>query len=45
MLKSLREENRDAYRILVGKSEWRILPGRPRSRWEDKNRIDPREIE
>jgi hypothetical protein len=29
---------------LVGESEGRILLGRPRSRWKDNNKIDPREI-
>jgi hypothetical protein len=28
-------DGRDAYKILVGKPEGEIVPGRPRSRWED----------
>jgi hypothetical protein len=29
-------EKRNAYRVLVGKSEGKRSLGRPRSRWEDK---------
>jgi hypothetical protein len=35
-------EIRNAYKILVGKSERKIPPGRPR--WEDNIRMDLREI-
>jgi hypothetical protein len=38
-------EERNAYRILVGKPEGKRPLGRPRRRWEDKNKIDFREIE
>jgi hypothetical protein len=31
---------RNAYRILVGKPEGKIPPGRPRRRWEDNIRLD-----
>jgi hypothetical protein len=37
-------ENRNAYRILVGKPEGKRPPGRPRSRWEDNIRMDVRVI-
>jgi hypothetical protein len=36
-------ESRVVYRILVGKSEGRRSLGRPRRRWEDNLKIDPRE--
>jgi len=29
-----------AYRILNGKFEWKKLPGKPRSRWDDNIKID-----
>jgi hypothetical protein len=35
---------RDAYRILVGKSEGNRLPGRRRHRWVDSVKMDLREI-
>jgi hypothetical protein len=35
---------RDACRILVGKSKERGPLGRPRHRWEDNIKMDPREI-
>jgi hypothetical protein len=35
---------RNAYKILVGKSEGRRPLGRPRCRWEDNIRLDFREI-
>jgi hypothetical protein len=38
------EEKRNAYRILVGKSEGKRPLGRPRRRWEDNIKIDLREI-
>jgi hypothetical protein len=38
-------DNRNAYRILVGKPEGKIPLGRPRRRWEDNIRMDFREIE
>jgi hypothetical protein len=37
-------ERRNAYRILVGKSEGKRQLGRPRRRWEDNIRTDLREI-
>jgi hypothetical protein len=36
---------RNAYNILVGKSEWKRPLGRPTRRWEDNIRMDLREIE
>jgi hypothetical protein len=38
-------EKRNAYRILVGKSEGRRPLGRPRRRWVDNIKIDLREKE
>jgi hypothetical protein len=38
-------ENRNAYRILVGKTEERRPLGRPRRRWVDKIKMDLRAIE
>jgi hypothetical protein len=37
-------EKRNAYKILVGKPEGKRPLGRTRSRWEDNNRMDLREI-
>jgi hypothetical protein len=37
-------ENRNAYRILVGKPEGKRPLGRHRHRWEDNIRMDVREI-
>jgi hypothetical protein len=37
-------ENRNAYRILVGKPEGRILLGRPKCRLEDNIKMDFTEI-
>jgi hypothetical protein len=37
-------DKRNAYRILVGKPEGKILLGRPTRRWEDNIRMDLREI-
>jgi hypothetical protein len=37
-------EIRNAYNILVGKSEGKRPRGRPRSSWEDNIRMDLREI-
>jgi hypothetical protein len=37
-------ENRNAYRILVGKPEGKRPLGRPRRRWVDNIKIDLREI-
>jgi hypothetical protein len=36
-------EKRNAYRILVGKPEGKRPLGRPRRRWDDDIKIDPRE--
>jgi hypothetical protein len=36
---------RNAYNILVVKTEGKILLGRPRHRWKDNIRLDFREIE
>jgi hypothetical protein len=33
-------EKRNAYRLLVGRSEGKRSPGKPRRRWEDNIRID-----
>jgi hypothetical protein len=38
------EEDRNVYRALKGKPEWKRPPGRPRRRWEDGIRMDCREI-
>jgi hypothetical protein len=38
------EEERDVYRILMGKPEGKIPLGRPRRKWEDGIRMDLREI-
>jgi hypothetical protein len=38
------EEERDVYRVLVGKPEGKNLFGRQRRRWEDGIRMDFREI-
>jgi hypothetical protein len=38
-------EKRNAYKILVGKSEGKRLLGRPRRRWVDNIKMDLREIE
>jgi hypothetical protein len=37
-------ERRGVYRVLVGKPEGKISLGRPRRRWEDSIKIDPREV-
>jgi hypothetical protein len=37
-------EKRNAYRILVGKPDGKRPLGRPRRRWEDKIKMDLREI-
>jgi hypothetical protein len=37
-------EKRNAYRILVGKTEGKRLLGRPRRRWEDNIKMDLREM-
>jgi hypothetical protein len=37
-------EIRNAYNILVGKPEGKKSLGRPRCRWEDKIKMDLREI-
>jgi len=34
------EERRGVYRVLVGKSEEKILFGRTRNRWEDNIKMD-----
>jgi hypothetical protein len=37
-------KGRGVYRILVGRTEGRRPPGRPRRRWEDNIKMDLREI-
>jgi hypothetical protein len=37
-------EKRNAYRLLVGKSEGKRLLGRPRHRWTDNIRMDLGEV-
>jgi hypothetical protein len=37
-------EARKVYKVLVGKPEGKRLLGRPRRRWEDRMRMDRREI-
>ena len=38
-------EERDVYRVLVGKSEGRRPLGRSRRRWEDNIKMDLQEVE
>ena len=38
------EQSRNAYRVLVGKSEGKRPLGRPRHRWEDNIKMDLREV-
>jgi hypothetical protein len=38
-------QGRGVYRVLVGKPEERKTLGRPRCRWEEKIRMDLREVE
>jgi hypothetical protein len=38
------EEERQVYRVLVGKSDGKRPLGRPRLRWEDGIRMGPRKI-
>ena len=38
------DEDRGAYRVLVGKPEGRRPLGRPRHRWVDNIRLDPQEV-
>jgi hypothetical protein len=35
---------KNAYRTLVGKPEVKRALGRPRRRWADNNKMDPKEI-
>jgi hypothetical protein len=37
-------ENRDVYRVLVGKPEGKRPLGRPKGRWEDNIKIDLQEV-
>jgi hypothetical protein len=37
-------ELRNVYKILVGKSEWKRLLGRPTRRWEDNIKVDLKKI-
>jgi hypothetical protein len=37
------EEGRGVYRVLVGRPEGKRPLGRPRRRWEDNIKLDPRE--
>jgi hypothetical protein len=41
---SINGENRNAYRILVGKPKGKRPLGRPRHRWMDNIKIDVRDI-
>jgi hypothetical protein len=43
-LVSLTGNMRNAYKILVGKHEWKRPLGKPRRRWEDNNIMDLSEI-
>ena len=38
------EQSRNAYRVIVGKSEGKRPLGRPRRRWEDNIKIDLRDV-
>ena len=38
------EQSRNAYRVLVGKSEGKRPSRRPRRRWEDNIKMDLREM-
>ena len=38
------EQSINAYRVLVGKPEGKTPLGRPRRRWEDKIKMDLREV-
>jgi hypothetical protein len=38
-------EERDVYRVLVGKPEGKRPLGRPRRRWEDNIKVDPQYVE
>jgi hypothetical protein len=37
-------ERRGVYTILMGKSEGKRSPGRPKLRWENNNKMDLREV-
>ena len=39
------EEGRSAFKIFTGKPTGKIPLGRPRRRWDDYIRMDPREID
>ena len=39
-----KEQNRNAYRVLVGKLEGKRHLGRPRRRWKDNIKMDLREV-
>ena len=38
------ELSRNAYRVLVGRPEWKRHLGRPQHRWEDNIKMDLREV-
>ena len=38
------EDSRNAYRVLVGRTEGKRPSGRPRRRWEDNVKMDLREV-
>ena len=38
------EEGRGVHKVLVGKPDGKRLLGRPRRRWEDNIKMDPKEV-
>jgi hypothetical protein len=41
---ALKVKLKNAYKLLVGKTDWKMPLGKPRRRWEDNIRMDLREI-
>ena len=39
------EERKGVYRVMVGKTEWKSLFGRPRRRWKDNIKMDLQKVE